>query len=119
MYAFRFAKLHTSLGSAVLVGVVTSEEHVRLIGIDDTLIPSDRVGSRAITKVLLSKLRLGAPSEKVVPGMSSKLHSLVQTLSELTMKSGVARLVNGEGLLPSSSPVINIRVGRRSRLDGN
>lgn len=59
------------LGSAVLVGVIATEQHACLVGVDNTIIPTNRRSSRPVTKVLLLELRLISPSEEMILCMLS------------------------------------------------
>ena len=105
----------TVLGGAVLVRVITAEEHARLVGVDHAVIPSDRLRSRAVTEVLLNELRLVSISEEMVLGMLSKLDSLIQSIGQLATKSRVARLMDRVFLGPALSPVVSVAgLGRLS-----
>lgn len=56
----------TILSSAVLVRIIATEQHTRPVGVDNTIIPTNRRSSRSVTKVLLLELRLISPSEEMV-----------------------------------------------------
>lgn len=81
---------HTVLGRAVLVGVVATEDDALLVGSDNTVIPANGAGRRAIAKVLHDKVGGVAECKQVVSGMLGKLDSLIEGSLELSTESAVA-----------------------------
>lgn len=108
------------LGCAVAVRVVAAEGHAVLVGVDDAVVPADGGGGGRVAKVLADVLGAVAEAEDVVAGVGGELLGLGEADLELGAEGRVARLVDGEGLLPAGGPVVGgLRGGGRGRGDGD
>jgi hypothetical protein len=97
----------TILRSAVLVDVITTEKHTRLIAVDESVVPASRLSSRGIAEVLPVIRGRISMSEDMIFGVGSKDLGLGDSLTKNCSLCGVARLVNlvlGHG---SSCPIVS------------
>ena len=87
-------KSHTILSRTVLVDIVTTEEHARLVAIDESVIPASRLSGRGVAKVFLVVRGRIAIKEDMIARVGSKSFGLGDGLTKQCTLSGVARLVN-------------------------
>jgi hypothetical protein len=85
---------HTFL-TAVAIDVVTSEENIRLVTVDDLGEPPKRLTRRRVAKVLLEDLGRVTPTENVIACLTADSECLVETLLDVRVLGSIARCVNG------------------------
>ena len=113
MFRLERLKSHTILSRTVLVDIVTTEEHARLVAVHKSVIPASRLSGRGVAKVFLVVRGRIAIKEDVVTRVSSKSLGLGDGLTKQCTLSGVARLVNLVFLHKALRPVIS--AGRLSQ----
>ena len=75
---------------AVVVGVITSEQHISLVTADDQVKRTNDLVRRQLAEILLVKLRAVTPSEDVLLGMLCQENGLVESSRDLSSLSCVA-----------------------------
>lgn len=84
----------TILRGAVLVNVIAAEKHSRLVTVDESVVPTSRLSSRGVAKVLPVVGRAVAEPQNMVARVSSKSLGLSEGLTENCSLCGVAGLVD-------------------------
>lgn len=109
----------TTFQSTVAVGVITPEENVGLVAVDDNIVGADGLHGGSVAKVLPVDLALVAPAEDMGLCVPGELDRLVQAGLDLPALGGIAAGVDGVGGHGTSVPGEEDGfVGVCSRLDG-
>ena len=104
---FEGLKSHTILGRTVLVDIVTAEEHARLVTVDESVVPTSRLSSRSIAKVLPVVRGAVAESQNVRFRVVGENLGLSDSLSKDCSLSGIAGLVDLVLVYGSLRPIVS------------
>lgn len=83
-------RAYTILSGAVLVRVIAAEKDISLIAVDNLGEPANRLASGGIAEVLLVNGRRVAPAEDVVASLTAEGDSLVKSIPDVLVLSGIA-----------------------------
>lgn len=88
---------------AVPIWIVTTEESILFVPVDNSVERTDDLGRRSISEVLAVEFAAAPPTKDMLFGVLSKLYRIVETLTKLVRLGGITTGMDAE--LSNSSRV--------------